>query len=145
MMTGLDHTPHRRPGRVTALTPLFLAALIVSLAVARSLTIGAELPTKLSDGEFWSLIHDASEPGGTFPSDNFVSNESSFQVVIPRLRETVEPGGVYLSVGPDQNFTYIAALKPAVAFIVDIRRQNLLHHLLYKAFLSPDRGTKHQS
>ena len=44
-------------------------------------------------------------------------------------------------VGPDQNFTYIAALRPKVAFIVDIRRQNMLLHLMYKALfeLSVDR------
>jgi hypothetical protein len=51
-------------------------------------------------------------------------------------------GGVYLGVGPDQNFTYIVAMQPKIAFIVDIRRQNMLHHLLYKALveLSPDRA-----
>src|SRR5437762_3594663 len=36
----------------------------------------------------------------------------------------------------------IAAIRPVVAFIVDIRRQNLLQHLLYKAIieLSHDRA-----
>ena len=41
-------------------------------------------------------------------------------------------GGVYVGVGPNQNFTYIAAIRPELAFIVDIRRQNLLEHLLFK-------------
>jgi len=45
----------------------------------------------------------------------------------------VQPGGAYLGVGPEQNFTYIAAFEPSIAFIVDIRRQNMLEHLLYKA------------
>jgi hypothetical protein len=36
-------------------------------------------------------------------------------------------------VGPDQNFSYIAATRPAVAFIIDVRRDNLLLHLLFKA------------
>ena len=42
----------------------------------------------------------------------------------------------------DQNFTYLVALKPRVAFIVDIRRQNLLLHLMYKAIaeMSVDRA-----
>jgi hypothetical protein len=49
---------------------------------------------------------------------------------------------VYLGVGPEQNFTYIARLRPATAFVVDIRRDNLALHLLYKALfeLSADRA-----
>ena len=76
-----------------------------------------------------------SEPGGFFRSDNFVSNETSFQYVIPELQRTTQPGGVYLGVAPDQNFTYLVALKPRIAFIVDIRRQNMIHHLMYKAMI----------
>src|SRR5204862_1607566 len=91
------------------------------------------LPDKLSDAEFWRFINESSEPGGFFRSDNFVSNESAFQHVIPRLKKQIQPGGVYLGVGPDQNFTYIAALRPKLAFITDIRRQNMLLHLMYKA------------
>jgi hypothetical protein len=85
------------------------------------------------DAEFWNLINEFSEPGGTFRSDNYVSNESTFQHVIPQLKQQIKPGGVYLGVGPDQNFTYIAALQPKLAFITDIRRQNMLLHLMYKA------------
>ena len=78
---------------------------------------------------------DLSEPGGSFISDNFVSNESTFQRVVPELKRTAGRGGVYLGVGPDQNFTYIAALEPRMAFIIDIRRQNMLLHLMYKAIV----------
>jgi hypothetical protein len=39
---------------------------------------------------------------------------------------------VYLGVGPEQNFTYISALRPRIAFIVDIRRENMLEMLMYK-------------
>ena len=54
----------------------------------------------------------------------------------------MKPGGVYLGVAPDQNFTYIVATAPRLAFIVDIRRGNLLQHLMYKAIfeLSVDRA-----
>jgi hypothetical protein len=38
-----------------------------------------------------------------------------------------------MGVGPEQNFQYIAALKPKIAFIIDIRRQNMIQHLMYKA------------
>jgi hypothetical protein len=99
------------------------------------------LPSRLNDAAFWKMFETLSEDGGSFPSNNFVSNETEFQTVIPRLSATVKPGGVYVGVGPDQNFTYIAAVRPAIAFIVDIRRQNAMHHLLYKALmeLSPTR------
>ena len=42
-------------------------------------------------------------------------------------------GGVFIGVGPEQNFTYIARARPRMAFIVDIRRENADLHLLYKA------------
>ena len=86
------------------------------------------------------MIVSFSEPGGFFRSDNLISNEMAFQHVIPELQKTPHPGA-YLGVGPDQNFTYITSLKPKMAFIVDIRRQNMLLHLMYKALveLSTDR------
>jgi hypothetical protein len=40
-----------------------------------------------------------------------------------------------VGVGPDQSFSYIAALRPEIAFITDIRRDNMLHHLLLKALM----------
>ena len=100
------------------------------------------LPSRLSDEAFWRLVSDFSEPNGFFRSDNFLSNEVEYQWVIPTLTSTVGAGGVYLGVGPEQNFTYIAALRPKLAFIVDIRRGNLHEHLLYKAFIemSADRA-----
>jgi hypothetical protein len=100
------------------------------------------LPARLSDQEFWKIVTDFSEPDGTFRSDNLLSNESQLQNVIPDLIKKVKTGGVYMGVGPEQNFTYIAALKPAMVFIVDVRRGNLDLHLLYKALfeLSADRA-----
>jgi len=101
-----------------------------------------DLPARLSDKEFWRLVETFSEPNGYFQSDNLVSNEDTFQYVIPELLKVVPPGGAYLGVGPDQNFTYLVALKPKIAFITDIRRGNLQEHLMYKALLelSPDRA-----
>ena len=57
------------------------------------------------------------------------------------MQRLTRPGGVYLGVAPEQNFTYIAAIQPKVAFIFDIRRQNLVEHLMYKALfeMSADR------
>jgi len=110
-----------------------LVCLAVLFVPAPREIIRKELPERISDSEFWSLISEFSEPGGYFRSDNFVSNESAFQHVIPALKRQIKPGGVYLGVGPEQNFTYVAALRPQVAFIVDIRRQNMLLHLMYKS------------
>jgi hypothetical protein len=93
----------------------------------------AGLPSRLSDAEFWKLIGDLSEPGGSFRSDNLLSNEIWLQHVIPELLTIAKPGRVYLGVGPEQNFTYVAALKPAMVFITDVRRGNLDLHLMYKA------------
>ncbi|HLH32057.1 MAG TPA: hypothetical protein VKY31_12715, partial [Terriglobia bacterium] len=91
------------------------------------------LPSQLTDQEFWKLSSESSEADGTFRSDNLLSNESYFQFVIPRLNQIVKSGRVYMGVGPEQNFTYIAALKPKMVFIVDIRRGNLDLQLMYKA------------
>jgi hypothetical protein len=103
--------------------------------------IAGPLPTRLTDQQFWGLVTRMSEPDGYFRSENLVSNEHTFQNVIPTLARRVQ-GGVYLGVAPDQNFTYIAAVKPRMAFIVDIRRGNLLQHLMYKALIemSADRA-----
>ena len=120
-----------------------VALLLLAFAAARRVRAAEDtLPPQLSDEAFWHLITDYSEAGGFFRFDNFISNEALFQHVLGRLKETTKPGGVYLGVGPDQNFTYIVALRPRIAFIVDIRRQNMLEHLMYKALieLSADRA-----
>jgi hypothetical protein len=98
-------------------------------------------PTALSDREFWALVEGASEPDGFFQSENLVGNERPLQQVVPTLT-AMRRGDAYLGVAPDQNFTYIVALEPSIAFIVDIRRGNLLLHLMYKAIfeLSDDRA-----
>jgi len=92
-----------------------------------------ELPSRLTDQEFWRLMTESSEPSGYFRSDNLTSNELLFQEVIPDLLTRTKRDGVYLGVGPEQNFTYIAAVRPALAIIFDIRRGNLLLQLMYKA------------
>jgi hypothetical protein len=72
-----------------------------------------------------------SEPAGEFThSENLVSNEIQFVHAVRLLRRA---GGVYIGVGPEQNFSYIARLQPAMAFIIDIRRENRNLQLMYKA------------
>src|SRR5580704_8483844 len=101
------------------------------------------LPDRLSDADFWNLASTLSEPGGYFRIvDNFTSNENEIGRLFPRVAALRSPGGVYLGVGPEQNLTYIAALRPAMAYIVDIRRQAAIQHLMFKAIfeLSKDRA-----
>jgi len=106
-----------------------------------SLRAADTIPAQYTDAEFWRFINEFSEPGGAFQYENFVSNEVSYMDVLPDLTRIVKPGGAYLGVAPEQNFTYVAAIKPKVAFVLDIRRQNLLELLMYKALfeMSPNR------
>src|SRR5262245_62662310 len=69
----------------------------------------------LSAAEFSRLIREFSEDDGYFRSDNFTSNETSYLHVIDKLRELEVSGGAYVGVGPEQNFTYIAKIRPRIA------------------------------
>lgn len=82
---------------------------------------------------FNELIEILSEPGGYFDTDNLISNETTYFQVADRLEPS---GGAYLGVGPGQNLTYIARVRPRWAFIVDVRRENMLQHLLLNAILA---------
>src|SRR6202163_1810298 len=127
---------------------LLLAIVILAVGFAaasvrlRVRAADEHLPPRLTDAEFWRLTEEFSEPNGYFRSDNLLSNEVYFQYVVRDLMQRTEPAGVYVGVGPEQNFTYIAAVKPKIAFIPDIRRGNLDLHLMYKALfeLSADRA-----
>ena len=123
------------------MTPLF--ALLLGLAtVGSGRASTADIPARLTDQEFWRLTDELSEPDGTFRSDNVLSNEMVFARLVPEVVKAVKPGGVYMGVGPEQNFTYIEAMKARIAFITDIRRANLHMLLMYKALfeLSADRA-----
>lgn len=119
------------------LTIATAAMLLFALAPLR----GEALRESLTDQEFWQIVNSLSEPGGKFQAQ-VMSNEDSAQFVIPDLKKTTRPGGVYIGVGTEQNFTYIAAIRPKLAFIIDIRRDNMLEHLIYKSLfqLSSDRA-----
>src|SRR5262245_2143875 len=94
-----------------------LALALAASPGAASRSAGADLPAKLSAAEFWKIVEEFSEPNGYFRSDNLLSNELWFQTIVPDLVSHLTPGGVYMGVGPEQNFTYIAALKPRMVFI----------------------------
>lgn len=119
-----------------------LLLLVVGIIVQAAPVQQAALPDRLSDADFWNLASSLSEPGGYFRIvDNFTSNENEVGRLFSRVAALGSPGGVYLGVGPEQNLTYIAALRPAMAFVLDIRRQAAVQHLMFKAVfeLSKDR------
>ncbi len=130
----------RRQIKLKLLQRFGLSGLLFIL-VASSTTRAADIPKTINDKDFWRLITDMSEQGGVFPLQ-FMSNEDSAQFVIPKLKESVKKNGVFIGVGSEQNFTYVAAVEPRIAFIVDIRRDNLIEHLMYKALfeMAPDRA-----
>jgi hypothetical protein len=113
-----------------------LAICAVALAVAAQR--GTTAPPQ--QASFAARIEQLSEPEGQFDTDNLISNEQSYLDVIPALKAGGASGGAYIGVGPDQNFSYIAALRPAIAFIVDVRRDNVLLHLLFKALFAQARN-----
>ena len=115
------------------------SVLVLALAIVLP---GSSLPAQrrvapssspIPAAEFSRIVQQFSEEGGYFQSDNFTSNETAYLHILSRLEELGVSGGAYLGVGPEQNFTYIAKIRPRIVFIVDIRRQALIQHLLYKA------------
>jgi hypothetical protein len=114
---------------------LAVGALSVPGGPLRAAQQGQQAPTS-----FGAEIARLSEPGGAFDTDNLISNERAYLDVIPTLVSRGVTGGAYVGVGPDQNFSYIARIRPSVAFIIDVRRDNLLLHLLFKALFSQARN-----
>jgi hypothetical protein len=128
--------------RLIGIAGVAIAVLVVTRAATRPV---APPPDRLSNPEFWGMVTEFSEPGGYFRSaniTNLTSNELWFQHVIPELTRIAPTSRAYLGVGPEQNFTYIAATRPRLAVIFDIRRGNLDLQLLYKAIfeLARDRA-----
>src|SRR5919108_2267894 len=133
----------RLPDRLPKSTILAITLIATVLLTAwQPVSHQSKSPENLSASEFSRLIREFSEAGGFFRSDNFTSNETAYLTVVDKLRQLNATGGAYIGVGPEQNFTYIAKIKPRIAFIVDIRRQAMVQHLMYKAIfhLSPNRA-----
>jgi hypothetical protein len=131
-MLGRTRSNVRWPFRAVVVA----AVTVVAVVVARDQYRVARAAGQASQASFASLVEQLSEPSGEFDTDNLISNEQSYLHVMPALEQAGLAGGVYIGVGPDQNFSYIARIRPAEAFIVDIRRDNLLLHLLFKAIFA---------
>ncbi|HVT39738.1 MAG TPA: hypothetical protein VHE78_11875 [Gemmatimonadaceae bacterium] len=119
-----------------AATPAAAILAATPAAPFAAAALEAQAPRALSDSAFAQLVASLSEPNGYFDTDNLISNEDSYLHSIGTLRRLGVTGGAYLGVGPDQNFSYIAAIRPRVAFILDIRRDNVLEHLLFKSLFA---------
>jgi hypothetical protein len=131
-MLGRTRSNVRWPFRAAVV----VAVAAVAMVVARDQSRVARAAGQTSPASFASLVEQLSEPSGEFDTDNLISNEQSYLHVMPALEQAGLAGGVYIGVGPDQNFSYIARIRPAEAFIIDIRRDNLLLHLLFKAIFA---------
>src|SRR5215831_5397443 len=93
-----------------------------------------------SDTSFAALVSELSEAPGYFDSDNIITNEASYLQVASQLTKVRTHNGAYINVNPDQNFSYIALIRPSIAFMLDIRRDNLLEHLLFKSLFMLSRN-----
>src|SRR5262245_53862674 len=138
-MRVMDVSKSRHNGGMRSIAAALLAG-VVAAGVGTSAAPG-QGGLSVSNADFWRLTTALSEPGGRF-AQQLMSNEDSHAFVIPALTQKVKPGGAYVGVGEEVNFTYLAALQPRIAFILDIRSENLLELLMYKALfdLSPDRS-----
>jgi hypothetical protein len=119
---------------------ILVRTLVTIGLLSAATTAWAQAPRSLSDSAFASLVARFSEPAGFFDTDNLISNEDSYLHPMTTLRRVGVAGGVYIGVGPDQNFSYIAAVRPHAAVIIDIRRDNLLEHLLFKSIFAQSRN-----
>ena len=119
---------------------IFAPVLTILVLACAPQGTDAQAPSALSDSAFAALVSRTSEAGGFFDTDNLISNEDSYLHPVSTLRAIGTSGGVYVGVGPDQNFSYIAAVRPHAAFIVDVRRDNVLEHLLFKATFALSRN-----
>jgi hypothetical protein len=138
MWVGEANVARMKPRRIASIGVFILVFGLLVTTPRAADTIPAQIP----DAEFWKMIGDFSERDGDFSVMSIItSNEVDYQTVIPELRKTVKPGGVYIGVGPEQNFTYMAAMRSKIGFVLDIRRDNMLEHLMYKALfeISKDR------
>ncbi|MRG95673.1 hypothetical protein [Polyangium spumosum] len=131
--------PRKEPAPSAAASAASTAAAAPASASA---VVPASAPVAPAYGPFGELVRTLSEPGGDFISDNLISNETSYLQTADALAARPE-GGVYIGVGPEQNFTYLALTRPRLAFIVDIRRDNLLQHLYYRFLFEEAESRSH--
>jgi len=124
--------------RSNRITILLVLAVIMTSFVSQPYTTSALKNSNLSNKEFENAMNDISEKDpGTYVTSNRVHNEGSYlQVPFTSLLKLDIQNKAYIGVATDQNYSYIAKLKPGIAFIIDIQRPVMLQHLLYKALFT---------
>jgi hypothetical protein len=120
------------PGAPSGAAPTADGVAVITAASANTESTTAEPTPLVPEDAVGPLIARLSEASGDFPSDNFVSNETSYLDVAPALGARALHGRAYVGVGPEQNLSYVALVEPAVAYVVDIRRGNMLEHLVLR-------------
>src|SRR6185503_11036030 len=114
--------PSSTLGGLRARTAALMLLAISTVGLTRGIaTRAAQLARLPADTSFAGTVARLSEAPGYFDSDNLISNETSYLHAVSKLREVGTSGGVFVGVGPDQSFSYIAAVKPTTAFMIDIR------------------------
>src|SRR2546425_2809752 len=78
--------------RIYSIAVALLATVVVFGNVACAPALAEPLPKQIDDDTFWRLLTEFSESGGSFTSENFVSNGPNFQLVLTRLKAAAEPG-----------------------------------------------------
>ncbi len=131
----------RRPSAALTLGVGLLVSALPGAAplTAQSVATPTSRVRALSNADFASTISSISEAGGYFDTDNLISNERSYLHVMEQLDRLQVRGGAFIGVGPDQSYSYIARTRSEIAFLLDIRRDNLLQHLLFKALFAESR------
>ena len=117
-----------------------VASVLAHALVLATPAIATARAQRAPDSSFAALVARLSESAGYFDSDNIISNEESYLQITTQLAKVGTHGGVYVGVGPDQNFSYVALIRPSIAFMLDIRRDNLLEHLLFKSLFALSRN-----
>jgi len=128
-MTTVRRLPDNKALRRFVLCAIPAVLLCVSSVIG---TAHAQIVPDISPVEFSRMVKSMSEGGGYFPSDNWVTNETTYLDAIEPLERLAIKGGVYIGVASNQNFSYIAVIKPDIVFFVDIRHLNRMQHLVYK-------------
>lgn len=127
---GLGDWPDRKEAAPPVVTRARQEACVPAFSTLADLLFPAR------DPRFGAEVRALSRAESGPAADNLVSNEDSYPRPCGQIVRAVAPGGVYLGVGPDQNYTLMAHAQPALAVVVDYRRRNLLLHLLHKALFA---------
>ena len=117
-----------------------VAGVLASMLALAPPTVAPARAQRATDSSFAALVARLSENAGYFDSDNIISNEESYLEITTQLTKIGTHGGAYIGVGPDQNFSYVALIRPSIAFMLDIRRDNLLEHLYFKSLFALSRN-----